>query len=344
MNHLAPGALLAPLLAALCLPPSPARAAERIVHFQVGSLDREFRAYLPKDHDPKKPAPVVVVLHGGGGNVEQAARSTRFDQVADARGFVALYLQGVGRDLRGRVLGTWNGGTCCGQALEKGVDDVAFARAALDRLAQEIAVDPRRVYVTGISNGAQMALRLACELSDRIAAVAPVASPGIPPGCAPSRPVPALFVHGTADPCTTFEKAERCGGCFSKAVEQAWGIPLPGKDHFACDGAAAQVDFFAKAQGCKGKDEAFFTKGEATCVRRGGCAAGGEAALCRIEGGGHNWPGGVACDDETKLCKATKAVTGRLSQDLDASQAIWEFFSRHSLPAAPAERKAGERR
>lgn len=321
--------LLALVLALLSSPVASAGPSVK-----VGSLDRTYRLHLPKDHDPKKPAPLVIVLHGGGGNVEQVAKTTRFDEVADAHGFIALYLQGTGRETRERVLGTWNGGTCCGQALENGVDDVAFARAAIDQVGKQVAVDPARIYATGISNGAQMALRLACELSDRLAGVAAVASPGLPPGCKPQRAVPALFVHGSADPCTTFEKAEKCGGCFSKAIEKAWGIPIPGKDHFPCDGALPQVDFFAKAQGCKAQEETFFEKGDAKCTRRTGCAKGGEAALCRIEGGGHTWPGGVACEDETRLCAAMKSTTGKMSQDLPASEAIWQFFSRHALPAA----------
>ena len=293
--------------------------------------EREYLVHLPKGWDGKARLPVVLVLHGGGGNAEQVEASTHMDQVADAHGFAAVYPQGTGRAVLGRTLGTWNGGFCCGSAAEEKVDDVAFLSALLDQLAKDYPVDGARIFVTGISNGALMAFVLACEASDRIAAAAPVASPGIPKGCRMARPVPMLFVHGTADPCTLYQGGAECGGCFAKAVEKAWGLKMKGNDRFPCDGAAKQLDFAARKAGCKEKEEVFFTKGEASCARRAGCAAGGEAALCRIEGAGHTWPKGSSCETGSKLCEALKEVTGKVSQDLDASEAIWEFFSRHAL-------------
>jgi polyhydroxybutyrate depolymerase len=319
------------LALACALVVSPAARAE-VSKLKTGDgREREYLVHLPAGWDAKKPAPVVLVFHGGGGNAENAERTLHMDRAADAHGFIAVYPQGTGRSIAGRTLGTWNGDFCCGTAASDGVDDVAFVAALLDRLAADYAVDARRVYATGISNGALMAFKSACRLSERLAAIAAVSSPGIPTGCAPTRAVPTLFIHGTADPCTLFAGGASCGGCFSRAMKEAFGVTLK-NDQFPCDGAVKQLDFASRAALCSAKEETFFQKGAATCVRRLGCAKDGEAALCRLEGAGHTWPGGEGCEKQTRLCKAMRDATGAVNQDLDASEAIWAFFARHALP------------
>jgi polyhydroxybutyrate depolymerase len=130
---------------------------------------------------------------------------TGLNEKADEAGFLAVYPNGTGEK---RSL-TWNGGNCCGYAVENQVDDVGFVRALLDDLEKVVTVDPSRVYATGISNGAIMAYRLASELSDRIAAVAPVAGPMGTATCSPRRPVSVMHFHGTDD---QFAPCRRAGG------------------------------------------------------------------------------------------------------------------------------------
>ena len=142
--------------------------------------DRNYFLHLPPRYDGKTLLPLVVVLHGGGGGVQGtgagmqpgAVMLTGMSLKADEENFIVVYPSGTGI-LRDKLL-TWNSGNCCGYALKHNVNDVGFIAALLDKLEQEIAIDPRRVLVTGISNGGMMAYRIGCELSDRIAVIAPV--------------------------------------------------------------------------------------------------------------------------------------------------------------------------
>jgi polyhydroxybutyrate depolymerase len=113
------------------------------------------------------------------------------DDVADREGFVTVYPDGLG------VLGTWNGGGCCGYAVQNDVDDVGFVTALLDHLEQALCIDRARVFASGMSNGGIFSHRLACEQSERIAAIAPVAGTLMIESCAPSRSVSVMHIHGS---------------------------------------------------------------------------------------------------------------------------------------------------
>ncbi|MFP5356346.1 MAG: alpha/beta hydrolase family esterase, partial [Gemmatimonadota bacterium] len=116
--------------------------------------------------------PMVIVLHGGGGNASNAESMTGFTRKAEREGFIVVYPEGTAR---GRVpLLTWNAGHCCGHAMEQRVDDVGFINALIDKLQSTHRIDPDRIYVTGMSNGGMMSHRLGIELSQRIAAIGPV--------------------------------------------------------------------------------------------------------------------------------------------------------------------------
>src|SRR5437879_1570747 len=141
---------------------------------QVDKRTRTYLVHVPPNYDPKKPTPVVLAYHGGGSNAVQMVRFCGLNETADKHGFLVVYPNGTGL-LEGAL--TWNGGNCCGFAMQHQVDDVGFTRALLDDLGKVANVDPKRVYATGMSNGAILAYRLASELSDRIAAIAPVGGP-----------------------------------------------------------------------------------------------------------------------------------------------------------------------
>ena len=140
----------------------------------VADLKRAYFVHIPKSYDGSKPYPVVLAYHGGASTAEGMTRFSGLSEAADKHGFIVVYPSGTGN--LDKAL-TWNGGNCCGYAMQKQIDDVDFTRAVLDDLARVVKIDPKRVYATGMSNGAIMAYRLASELSDRIAAIAPVAGP-----------------------------------------------------------------------------------------------------------------------------------------------------------------------
>ena len=151
-------------------------AGEHTRTITVGNLQRRYRVHVPKIYDAGHPTPVIVVFHGGGGNPQSMVRLSGLNAKSDEAGFIVVYPFGSGLDLADSLL-TFNGGECCGYAMQRKIDDVGFTRALLDDLATVANVDADRVFATGLSNGGIMAHYLASELSDRIAAIAPVGGP-----------------------------------------------------------------------------------------------------------------------------------------------------------------------
>jgi polyhydroxybutyrate depolymerase len=271
-----------------------------------GGRDRTFRVRLPPGYDGTSPLPLVLMFHGGGGSGRQLEeRSSRMNPVADRERFVVVYPDGSG------AVRTWNAGGCCPPATSPpAVDDVGFVRALLDHLEAETCIDRRRVFASGMSNGALFSHRLACELADRIAAVAPVAGPEMSPTCAPGRPVPVMHIHGSDDGHAPWDGGVGCslsGVSFRSVPEtmERW------RTRNGCGVAAARV----------------LAEGDGVCDGYTGCAAGGETVLCRVEGGGHSWPGGEP-PREIVDCPSD----GRHSTTFHASEQIWRFFSRQARP------------
>lgn len=165
--------------------------------------ERSYHVYAPSAlGDPDGGGggvPLLVALHGGTGWGEQFEAVSGFDGLAQAIGFVVVYPDGVGVGPESDVARTWNGGRCCGVAALADIDDVAFVRLLIDRLSADYPIDPGRVFVTGHSNGAILSYRLACELSEVVAAIAVQSGSLEIDGCAPERPVSVLAIHRTED-------------------------------------------------------------------------------------------------------------------------------------------------
>jgi polyhydroxybutyrate depolymerase len=166
---------------------SGARLGSYSLVLQSGGLKRYARVHVPAKARPGRPLPVVLVLHGAGGTGRRMEQSTGLDATSDRYGFVAVYPSAAWK--------LWNI-----TASPKKADDVAFMRTVLDTVESQVCVDAGRVYATGVSNGGGMTALLGCAMSDRLAAIAPVAGNYRPlPPCAPDRPVSMLEIHGTAD-------------------------------------------------------------------------------------------------------------------------------------------------
>jgi polyhydroxybutyrate depolymerase len=187
------------LLALVVLAGNPLGPGDHTRSLKMGEVDRSYLVHVPPKYDAKKPTPVVLVLHGAGTNGAITVFFCGMNKKADEAGFIAVYPNGTG--LAGLML-TWNAGRFQGK--EGKADDVAFIAKLLDDLATVVNVDPKRVYATGISNGGMMCYRLAAELSDRIAAIAPVAGTMAIDKYNPKRPVPVMHFHGTADKMVPF--------------------------------------------------------------------------------------------------------------------------------------------
>ena len=194
-----------------------APASAEVLTLDVGG--RERRALVREPETGQAPRPLVLFLHGGGGNPGQADKQYGMSELAEKEGFLAVYPAGSGRF---KNMLTWNAGNCCGYAMNKGVDDVAFLEALIDRLVTEGRADPARVYMTGMSNGAKMTHRFACERAERVAAIAAVGGAMGVKECRPSRPVPVLLIHGLMD-----ENVPYKGGVGAKAHKSEPRVDRP---------------------------------------------------------------------------------------------------------------------
>jgi len=274
-------------------------------------LTRTYLLHLPSGFDKAKPAPLVFVLHGGGGDGARAARLTRFRARADSDGFVVCYPNAVNHH--------WNDGRQVRRfrSQREGIDDVGFISELIDRFVADLGIDPTRVYATGISNGGMMCYRLGCELAGRIAAIAPVAAamPALLADSArPTRPIPVLAINGTADPLVPYQ-----GG--GVGLDKKRGVVLS---------VPRTIELWAKLNRCSPKPDTSVIPSpdlhnglRVVCRRYSGGRDAGEVILYRVEGGGHTWPAGAP----------RAARFGKATQALDATRVIWEFFKRHRQEA-----------
>ena len=260
---------------------------------QTGTMNVDGRTRSYTVHVPtsigKAALPLVIVLHGATQGDASAERMSGMSALADKEHFIAVYPEGTGR------LPTWNSGNCCGYAQQNNVDDIGFLRTMIAKLEKEYRIDPKRIYVTGISNGAMMSYRAACEMSDVVAAVAPVEGAQNVP-CKPSAPVSLIVFHGTADRLVPIN-----GG----------STPYQIGPHRTDSSVAETVAFWVKQDGCAptSKHE---DGNEARIDTYSGCRDGSAVAVYVIPGGHHMWPG--------------TAISG---VKLPATEIMWKFFSAH---------------
>jgi polyhydroxybutyrate depolymerase len=250
--------------------------------------------------------PLFLVLHGGSGTGAGMIALAHVNDLADKEGIVVVYPDGLHK--------SWADGRGVTDADQRGVDDVAFFRRLITTLQGQFAIDARRVYVAGISNGGFMTQRLGCELANEIAAVVAVAatlSTNLAASCAPSRPMPILYVLGENDPLVPY-----AGG----VVNGDRGTVLS---------ASESLSAWAKVAGCAGtpttrtlpdrvQDNTHVSQTLYT-----NCQVGAQVGLYSVAGGGHTWPSG-----EQYL---PVAVVGRVTHQLDNAD-LWAFLSQFQTP------------
>ncbi|MCV7092487.1 extracellular catalytic domain type 1 short-chain-length polyhydroxyalkanoate depolymerase [Mycobacterium interjectum] len=239
-------------------PPSGFVNGTSLHHIKVGGLDRSYRLYKPVGVPAS--APLVVVMHGYSGSARQVERDYQWDGLADSGKFLVAYPDGLGR--------AWNvdGETCCGRSGRDGVDDVGFIRAAVADIANNLGVDPAKVYATGMSNGAIMSFTLACT-TDIFAAIGPVAGTQLN-ACRAPRPTSVMHIHGTTDRL----------------------VPYGGGQGFSVINGPSVPDvnaFWRNVDQCAAPTAT--TSGPVT-TSTAGCAGGRSVVLVTVEGGGHEWP------------------------------------------------------
>jgi polyhydroxybutyrate depolymerase len=261
---------------------------------------------LPSVYDGQTPMPLVLALHGATSNPRLMEKFSGLTEKAESAGFLVGYPAGSG--VLPNVL-TWNGGGCCGFAQKNAIDDVGFLGRLIDDLSESLRIDPQRVYLAGMSNGAHMAYRAAAAMSERIAAIACVAGPLSIELGRPARGMPVLHIHGTDD-----EFAPLAGGAGPRSV---FGAALPS--------IPETIAAWVRADDCPETPTTTTIPdrvGDGTRIVRsayGPGRDGSEVVLYVVEGGGHTWPGRPPLP----------LSLGKSTGNMDANDVIWEFFQRH---------------
>jgi polyhydroxybutyrate depolymerase len=307
------------VLSGLALPARPASAAPELVRGTVRhqGLLREYYVLLPAGHDRSKAVPLVIGLHGGGGTARSFDKGAggQFARESEARGWVVVYPQGIRKGWNdGRIIRTRR------EADRSKVDDVDFIRTLIDRLHATYGIDRERVYATGISNGGFMSYRLGIELSDRIAAIAPVTAnlSTVMSGKTPGLPIPVMVLNGTKDPLVPYDGGQ---------------VRVLGQDRGSILSTDATIAWWRKHNGCTASatnvvlpDRSPRDGTRVHVDKYTNCPGGAPVILVRIEGGGHTWPGGWQY--------LPRLVIGRVSRDIDGGSLIFDFFARHKRPQA----------
>jgi len=270
-----------------------------------------YRLHVPPGYDASRPPALVLVLHGGHGTPARIERNTGMSDLADREGFLVAY--------PAALEGNWNDGrdVPAYRSHRRAVDDVAFLSKLVSLLERTRSVDPKRVFVTGVSNGAMMSLRAACEAPRTFAAAAAVAGSlpaNLASTCPPQDPPPLLLIHGTEDPLVPWD-----GGT----------IRLGRRDVGRVVGVPATATLWAERSGCTGPHRMADLPDrvdDGTRVRRlewRACRGRGRVLVFEVVGGGHSWPGAPR--------HGPGLLVGRTSREMDATRTIWDFFQKAAV-------------
>jgi len=279
---------------------APGRYEIRLRH---DSRDRMALVHVPGSWREDAALPLVMALHGGGGGALYQADDANYGLISKSEqaGFIAVFPNGLS-PARSGMLATWNAGACCARARDEQVDDVGFLRAVLADVKRRIRVDASRVYVVGMSNGAMMAYRMACEASDEIRAIMAVAGTDNTNVCRPSRPVAVLHIHARDDDRVLFE-----GGAGAKFRDEAKVADFTA--------VAATISKWVAFNRAAQKSRRVMTVTGASCDLHEAGAPGAAVQLCITDSGGHSWPGGGERRNESP------------SMAIRANDVMWEFFT-----------------
>lgn len=285
----------------------PSEAGERVIELASGGRTRRYLLHVPPSGASQANRPLVISLHGAGGSAAYMAKRTGFSALADREGFVVAYPDGI--DHR------WNDGHDPDSPLAKsGIDDVGFLLDVSADVARRTRIDPARVYMNGMSNGAFMTSRFACAHADRVAAIGLVVGtmgPEQGAHCTFSAPVSVIGFMGTRDPIVPYE-----GG------DVRLGPVVRGRTL----SAAEAFRVYSTLDGCAPSHREDVPDrdprdGSRAHVDVSSCARGTRVELYSFEGAGHTWPGGEQY--------MASSVVGTVNRDVDASATMWAFFTEH---------------
>jgi polyhydroxybutyrate depolymerase len=295
------------LIAALLLAATPVLG--ETIH--IDGKERTYTALVPT----RTPAPLVLVLHGNTQQGIDMQTRSAWPKVAQREQFIAIFADGLNRawaDLRSDT-------ERAGRTAPPGTDDVAFLMALVAKYIKDGVADPKRIYVTGVSNGGAMTMTLACKQPQMFAAVAAVIinfTATMAEACKPERPIPMLLMNGTADPLVAYEGGK---GTSRYGLPNVWSTPQT-------------VSFWRKVNGCEAGDAATNElldgdQGDSSSVSRieSRCPPGKDVVLYRVNGGGHRMPGKTP---DAKAKRIVDAILGPQNRDIDGPEVIWAFLKK----------------
>ncbi len=277
-------------------------AGDHVYSIDHDGIKREYKVHVPAGYDPAKPTPLLVALHGGGGNMNFMASDENYGLISksDRTGYIVVFPNGFSRSPSGQ-LATWNAGNCCGPARDNNVDDVGFIRQMIGNLSRQLNIDHQKIFATGMSNGGLMAHRLACEMSGTFKAIAAVAGTDNTKSCNPKSPVSVLQIHARNDDHLPFN-----GGMGPKsmrsAVTEFTSVP-------------ESISRWVKRDGCEATPRRVLDKAGAYCDRYAPCSGGAQVELCVTEKGAHSWPG-------ARKWRSSEPP----STAINADDLMWDFF------------------
>lgn len=258
---------------------------------QIDGVERTWQLFVPDDYSASKTYPLVVDLHGTGGNPENQARNSGLRALAADKGFLVV-------NAAGKYKREPSGGNTWNVDLDpKGVDDVRFIRDMIAKLRAQYSIDPRRIYSTGFSGGARMSSRIACDLSDTFAAVALVGGVRFPERCTPAEPVAILVIHSEDDETNHYVHRTDSPAYWPVGVE-------------------AGVASWAKYDSCSLPRESTLSPGVVKFEYQG-CKPGADLVFIRMKDGGHTWPGSPGNKNR------------KPSAQLAGAEEVWSFFAAH---------------
>lgn len=276
-------------------------AGDYTFSLQHQNQTRQYMVHIPKSYQPSQAAPLVLSLHGGGGNMQYQANDDYYQLISKSEqaGFVAVFPNGYSRFRNGK-LATWNAGICCGKARDQQIDDVGFIKAVVADIKTKANINPKRIYANGMSNGGMMAYRLACELSDTFSAIASVTGTDGTQQCTPSKPVSILHIHALDDDRVLFN-----GGSGVSSNTHADFVSVPNT-----------IKKWVNLNACNTSPQRVLEVKGAYCDVYTHCNNNTQVKLCVTETGGHSWPGG----------KSVRAKKPASSKAINATDLIWEFY------------------
>jgi len=266
----------------------------------VGNVERSWAIYVPSSYKKSKNVPMLLNFHGTGSSPEQVENIARFEAIAEREGFILVSPKAAWLNEKlDRI--TWNV-----DKRESDIDDLAYIDALLAKVFLNYSIDKSRVYASGFSGGGRMSSRLACDRADTFAAVAPVAGLRFPEDCSPKRAVPILTFHGKLDPVNHYTLREDSPPYWRMGIDTA-------------------LSKWQKENGCGSQVEEKMHSNLSKIVYQP-CSDKAEVVFYLSEDTGHTWPGSPAADIMKKYGMGTTEAA------IAASELIWQFFEKHTLP------------